>query len=40
MDLFPHMESTWIGFEKKLIRAIQTVIIKSDMGHISDKKSD
>ncbi len=39
-DLGPHMKVVWAWFEKNRICALQTVIRKSDMGHIWAKKSD
>ncbi len=39
-DLGPHMKVAWAWFEKNRICAVQTVIRKSDMGHIWAKKSD
>ncbi len=39
-DLGPHMKVAWAWFEKIRIHAFQTVIRKSDMGHIWAKKSD
>ncbi len=39
-DLGPHMKVAWASFEKNRICAVQTVIRKSDMGHIWAKKLD
>ncbi len=39
-DLGPHIKVAWAWFEKNRMCAVQTVIRKSDMGHIWPKKSD